>query len=78
MKSGGGALTKEQCAVMNVLASSGISCHVWHPTQGLTLYQKGRRPKPKVYPTRVVPMERYPEDFSDRVMAEHRRVTRSL
>ena len=76
VKSGNGRLTKEQCEVMNVLASSGISCYVWHPDQGLTLYQQGRRPKVvKTELTRVVEMEPYPRAFSERVMAEHRRVT---
>jgi hypothetical protein len=76
VKSGNGRLTKEQCEVMNVLASSGISCYVWHPDQGLTLYQQARRPKiTKVETTRVVKMEPYSEVFSDRVMEEHRRVT---
>lgn len=76
VKSGKAALTKKQCEVMNVLASADIDCYVWYPSGGLTLYQQGRKPKaPKVYLTRTVSVERYPEGFSDRVMAEHQRVT---
>ena len=76
VKSGNGRLTKEQCEVMNVLASSSISCYVWHPDRGLTLYQRGRRPKAlKEYSTRVVKMERYSEAFSQGVMDEHERVS---
>jgi len=41
VKSGNAGLTREQSEVMNVLASSGISCYVWHPSRGLTLYQAG-------------------------------------
>ena len=76
VKSGNARLTKGQGEAMNVLASVGISCYVWHPDQGLTLYQQGKRPKPpKVNVTRVVKMEPYSEAFSKRVMEEHKRVT---
>lgn len=76
VKSGNGRLTKEQHEVMGVLALSGIDCYVYHPTKGLVVYRKGTKPKAsKAYATRIVPMERYSEAFSQGVMAEHERVT---
>ena len=73
VKSGMGKLSKEQCKVMNVLAFSGISCYVWHPSRGLSLYQEGKRPTlPRMY---GAPRDKYPKAFSERVWAEHRRVT---
>lgn len=72
VKSGNGKLTKEQGEMMSVLAASGIDCYVWHPTQGFSLHQQGKLPdRPKVP---VTPRDKYTRVFSDRVMAEHRRI----
>lgn len=75
VKSGRGGLSKKQSEMMSILASSGISCYVWHPDCGLTLYQEGRKPKnpmPRVY---RAPQDKYPKAFSESAVEEHRRVT---
>lgn len=72
VKSGNAHLTKEQCGVMNALASANIDCYTWHPSRGLTLYQRGTQPPlPRMY---GAPQDKYTKAFSDKVMAEHRRV----
>ncbi|KKL75502.1 hypothetical protein LCGC14_2054260 [marine sediment metagenome] len=58
--------------MMNALALANIDCYVWHPSRELILYQRGKQPSVQMY---RAPQDRYTSAFSDRVMAEHQRVT---